>query len=91
VGTLLVLFDDHDNEPALDEQSRGRLAGLGITTVSLLRDARTLGIVLEGWAFDPARSADAARTAIVGAEGGARVLRPVPAVPDPATKEAADE
>jgi hypothetical protein len=47
--------------------------------ISPLRDAETLAIVLDGWAFDPARSADEARTVIVGAEGGARVLRPVQA------------
>jgi hypothetical protein len=74
---LLVLFEAGRGEPVIDEQARGRLARLGITTISLLRDARTFGVVLEGWAFDPARSADEARTAIVGAERGARVLRPV--------------
>jgi hypothetical protein len=88
---LLVLFDDGRSEPMLDEPARGQLARLGITAISLLRDARTLGIVLDGWAFDPTRSADEARTVIVGTQGGARVLRPVPAAPSPSIKEATDD
>jgi hypothetical protein len=92
LGTLLVLLDEGVSEPVLDERARGQLARLGITTVSLLADARTLGIVLDGWAFDPARSADDARAVIVGPQGGARVLRPVQtAVTRPATKEATHE
>lgn len=41
-----------------------RLAALGVTNVTLLRDAETVAIVLEGWAFSPARSARAAAAAL---------------------------
>jgi hypothetical protein len=37
-----------------------KLADLGITGVTVLGDEQTLALVLEGWAFDPARASDAA-------------------------------
>jgi hypothetical protein len=37
-----------------------RLAALGVTSLTLLRDETTVGALLEGWAFDPVRSAAAA-------------------------------
>ncbi len=52
------------------------LARLGVTSVALVRDERTVGIVLEGWLFDPARSAGEAASVTAG-PGPARVLRPV--------------
>ena len=51
------------------------LARLGVTNVALLRDERTIGIVLEGWLFDPSQSSRAAAEA-VGATA-ARTLHPV--------------
>jgi hypothetical protein len=52
-----------------------RLAALGVTSVSLLRDADTVAIVLDGWAFSPARSARAAAAAF-GDTSKCRVLQP---------------
>lgn len=52
-----------------------RLAGLGVTHVALLRDGDTVGIVLEGWAFDPVASAREI-AALVGDEAHCRVLLP---------------
>jgi hypothetical protein len=49
------------------------LARLGVTTVTLLRDAETVAIVLDGWAFSPKRSARAAASAL-GDSTGCRVL-----------------
>lgn len=74
---LMMLFDVSSGEPVLREQTLGQLARLGITTVSVLRDDQLVGVVLDGWAFDPARSADAARTAVAGTEIGVRMLRPL--------------
>jgi hypothetical protein len=74
---LVVLLDEKGREPALSKRALGELARLGITSVSLLSDEATVGLVLEGWAFDPARSADAARAAVAGAESGARTLHPL--------------
>ena len=52
-----------------------RLAALGVTNVSLLRDAETVAVVLDGWAFNPARSAWAAAAAL-GDATTCRVLSP---------------
>ena len=52
-----------------------QLAGLGVTNITLLRDADTIAIVLEGWAFNPTRSARAAAAAL-GDAMTCRVLEP---------------
>lgn len=76
VLVLLVANDEPgaDVGPAAVEQ----LAQLGVTDLSVLRDEHTTAVSLAGWAFDPARSAEAAARAI-GAEDGqsVQVLRPV--------------
>jgi hypothetical protein len=75
MGMMVVLLDASFGEPMLDEQALGALALLGITTASVLQDDETVSIVLDGWAFDPLRSADEAQTAVAGPASGARVLR----------------
>jgi len=52
-----------------------RLTALGVTNVTLLRDAETVAVVLEGWAFNPARSAPAAAAALGDLPDG-RFLQP---------------
>ena len=52
------------------------LARLGVTGIAVVRDARMLGLVLEGWAFDPRRSAEAVVEAL-GPRLGARTLFPL--------------
>jgi hypothetical protein len=52
-----------------------KLAVLGVTSVTLLRDAETVAIVLDGWAFNPARSARTAAAAL-GDVSRCRVLQP---------------
>jgi hypothetical protein len=74
---LVVLLEGNGCEPALSQRALADLARLGITSVSLLSDERMVGLVLEGWAFDPARSAEAARAAVAGAEAGTRTLHPL--------------
>ena len=51
-----------------------QLAALGVTNVTLLRDAATVAIVLDGWAFNPDRSARRAAAAL-GDAAECRVLR----------------
>lgn len=53
-----------------------RLAELGVTNVTLLRDADTVAVLLDGWAFSPTRSARAA-AAVLGDDSTCRVLQPV--------------
>jgi hypothetical protein len=73
---VLVLFPVSDEEPALQPAALAALAGLGVTSVSLLRDEQTAGLVLEGWALDPARADEAARAA-AGERDGVRTLQPL--------------
>ena len=73
---VVVLFPVSDEEPALQPAALEALARLGVNSISLLRDQRTAGLVLEGWAFDPARASEAVRAA-VGARQGVRTLEPL--------------
>ena len=76
MAMMLVLLDDVEGEFCLREDLVASLARLGVTNVAVVRDERAVGVVLEGWLFDPARSAGTAAEA-VGASPGARVLHPV--------------
>lgn len=76
MATMLVLLPGNAHDPALGPEFVGRLARLGITRVVVLRDRATVGVVLEGWAFDPARSGREAMAA-VGSQGSTRALQPV--------------
>jgi len=73
---VLVLFPVSDEEPGLQPAALAVLARLGVTSVSLLRDEETAGLVLEGWALDPARADEAAR-ASAGARDEVRILQPL--------------
>ena len=71
---MVVLLEEREGEFCLRPQLISELARLGITNLALVRDQQTVGIVLEGWSFDPANSAETA-TAVVAA--GGRMLHPV--------------
>ncbi len=75
MAMMVVLLASTDGEVCLRPNHIYELARLGVTNVALLRDEQAVGIVLEGWSFDPAQSARAAAEA-VGA-GRARTLHPV--------------
>lgn len=53
------------------------LARVGVTSVVLVRDERSIGVVVEGWAFDPIGSAEAVMAAVSGRSRRARTLHPV--------------
>jgi hypothetical protein len=76
VAMTVLLLDGTDGEFSFCPELVSQLARLGVTNVALVRDEQTVGIVLEGWLFDPERSADAAAEAIK-ATPAARTLRPV--------------
>jgi hypothetical protein len=76
VATIVVLLDPTHSEFCLRQQFVEKLGRLGVTSVAVVRNERTVGIILEGWLFDPTRSASAAAAA-VGAPSGAPVLHPV--------------
>lgn len=76
MAMTVLLLDSAEGEFCLRQELVSQLARLGVTSVELVRDERTVGIVLEGWMFDPERSAEAAAEA-VGAMPGTRTLRPI--------------
>lgn len=73
MGMIVLLLDEGADVASIDASTARRLLDLGITNVSLSRDDSTVSLVLDGWAFDPARSG-ASAAAIFGAS---RVLLPV--------------
>ena len=64
MAMLVVLVPASKEEPSLQPAAVSELARLGVTSVDLLRDERSMGLVVEGWAFDPSRSADAVLAAV---------------------------
>lgn len=72
----VVLFPVSIDVPALPPAALDGLARLGVTSVSLVGDDETAGLVFEGWAFDSARAHEAAG-AVTGTPDGARTLRPL--------------
>lgn len=73
---MVLLVDDAEGAFAVREDQASELARLGITSVAVVRDERLVGVVLEGWLFDPVRSGRAASDT-VAARLGARTLHPV--------------
>ena len=76
VAMVVVIFENSGKEPALPPKSLERLAELGVSSVALVRDEATAGLVLEGWAFDPLRAREAVLDAL-GAGTEARTLQPL--------------
>lgn len=77
MGQAILLLADGD--PADDTGPRipGKLIELGVTSVSVLRDDHTTAVVLEGWRFDPDRSAELAARLVAPDPSAVRILRPV--------------
>lgn len=73
---LLVLLPA-GTETCLRSDAVSALARVGVTSVALVRDDRSTGVVVEGWAFDPIRSAEAVIAAVAAGPGQARALQPV--------------
>ena len=73
---MVAFLVDHDPEAMLRPAVADKLARLGVTSVSVLRDRDVVCVVLDGWAFDPASSTEAAAVAI-GADADSRIFRPV--------------
>jgi hypothetical protein len=76
MAMMVVLLDHANGEFCLHRHLAEELAGLGVTSLTVVRNEQTVGIILEGWLFDPARSAGTAAAA-VGAPPGAPVLHPI--------------
>jgi hypothetical protein len=61
-------------QPVVGPVAVGRLAALGISRISLLGDQSGFGVVLEGWAFDPARIDEAVRAVFPDRRDAVRVF-----------------
>jgi hypothetical protein len=73
---MVVLVLPAGADVSVGPDTAARLARFGIGHAALLRDDGTVAVVLEGWAFDPERSADAAAELIAPGEP-CRILRPL--------------
>jgi hypothetical protein len=89
---VVILFPVSEEEPRLQPAALEKLARLGITSLALLRDTSVVGLVLEGWAFDP-RDAPQAACAVAGAREDLRTLEPLAhmAVSAASTQEVSNE
>lgn len=74
---MLLILIDSSGEPSFGPDVVSSLAGLGVSSVGVLRDERSVGVLLEGWAFDPARSGDAAIRSLVHSPHAVRILRSI--------------
>lgn len=76
MGLVVVLLSDPPGELTLGPQAIASLACLGVTSAAIVREAETVGLVLEGWAFDES-AAELAAAAVAGPGAPHRTLRPL--------------
>lgn len=77
MAVALLVAGPDAAEPVVGPEVAERLAGLGVTRISLLRDRAGIGVVLEGWAFDPARVDEAVRAVFPDGSAGVRILHEI--------------
>jgi hypothetical protein len=77
MAMVVVVLPASEAQPALQAAAVSELAGLGITNVALVRDESLLGLVLEGWAFDPERAPEAVEAVVVDPDASVRTLQPL--------------
>ena len=73
---VVLLVPSPAQELSLGPETLRQLAALGVTDLALLRDQHTVGLVLQGWAFDPHQSEAALHTLIAATED-TRTLLPL--------------
>jgi hypothetical protein len=74
---MVVLLPASEGEPSLHPAAVSKLADLGVTSVAVVRDLDTVGLIVEGWAFEPKRSERAVVDAVAGPMSGVRTLYPL--------------
>ena len=74
---VMLVADIQAGEPVLGPDAAERLGSLGITRIALLRDLSSTAVVLEGWAFDPARTDEATRVGFPAGGAGLRTFHDV--------------
>lgn len=76
MAIVLLVLDVADGSFVLGHQAGRELARLGVTRVAVMQDGATVGVLVEGWAFDPT-STTRAIDALDALGGRPRVLLPV--------------
>jgi len=71
---VVLLVPSGDDGLSLGPETLRQLAVLGITDLAVLRDEQFVGLVLQGWAFDPERSAAALRTLVTDSQDAKTLL-----------------
>lgn len=74
---MLLILLPAGTKTCLRSEAVSALARVGVTSLALVRDERSTGVVVEGWAFDPIGSAEAVIAAVSGRSREARALQPV--------------
>lgn len=77
MAVVMLVTGSGTVEPVVGPEAAERLALVGITRVSLLSDPSGIGVVLEGWAFNPADVDQAVRAMFPDGGAGVRVFREV--------------
>ena len=72
---LLVLLPA-GTHTCMRSEAVSALSRVGVTSVAFVRDDRSTGVVVEGWAFDPMGSAEAVTAAVSRGCRQARALQP---------------
>jgi len=76
VGLVVLLLPGAPEGIMFGPDAMAALAAMGVTNAAVVRDEETVGIVLEGWAFDEAE-AELAAAAVAGPAAPCRTLRPL--------------
>ena len=77
MAMVVLLLSARQEEITLGPESAAQLAAQGVTRAAVLRDRDEIAVVLEGWAFEPGRSMEAAVEAVLGIGGECRRLSSV--------------
>lgn len=77
MAMVMLVADIQSGEPVLGPDAAQRLGSLGITRIALLRDLSSNAVVLEGWAFDPARIDEAIRAVLPAGGASLRTFHDV--------------
>ena len=71
---MAVLLVSGHRADVLSLRAAHKLADLGITGLTVLGDEHALALVLEGWAFDPAKAFEAAEAVLPAGGSQPQVL-----------------
>ena len=77
MAIVLLVAGPGAADPVVGPAAAARLAAVGITRVALLGTRSLTGVVLEGWAFDPARIDEAVRAVYPDGESDVRILHEI--------------